>query len=148
MRARGIKLYGLLLLWSAWQAPGAWAQQDTLRTEGTRAAVQADSVATDSVAAGNALPAADGAAAENKAAADTTLSEVDSLKQAKMFNALKYSMQKRFRPKDEVFVGRIRKDLADENGLAFWLVGDQIKKGAALNAVQIAEVLLRKDSVL
>ena len=104
MRARGIKLYGLLLLWSAWQAPGAWAQQDTLRTEGTRAAVQADTVATDSVAAGNALPAADVAAAENKAAADTTLSEVDSLKQAKMFNALKYSMQKRFRPKDEVFV--------------------------------------------
>lgn len=50
--------------------------------------------------------------------------------------------------KDEVFVGRIRKDLADENGLAFWLVGDQIKKGAALNAVQIAEVLLRKDNVL
>lgn len=50
--------------------------------------------------------------------------------------------------KDEVFVGRIRKDLADENGLAFWLVGDQIKKGAALNAVQIAEVLLRKDGVL
>lgn len=50
--------------------------------------------------------------------------------------------------KDEVFVGRIRKDLADENGLAFWLVGDQIKKGAALNAVQIAEVLLRKASVL
>ena len=104
MRARGIKLYGLLLLWSAWQAPGAWAQQDTLRTEGTRAAVQADTVATDSVAAGNALPAADVAAAENKAAADTTLSEVDSLKQAKMFNALKYSMQKRFRPKDELFV--------------------------------------------
>ena len=50
--------------------------------------------------------------------------------------------------KDEVFVGRIRKDLADENGLTFWLVGDQIKKGAALNAVQIAGVLLRKDSVL
>ena len=50
--------------------------------------------------------------------------------------------------KDEVFVGRIRKDLADENGLTFWLVGDQIKKGAALNAVQIAEVLIRKDSVL
>ena len=50
--------------------------------------------------------------------------------------------------KDEVFVGRIRKDLADENGLAFWLVGDQIKKGAALNAVHIAEVFLRKDRVL
>ena len=40
--------------------------------------------------------------------------------------------------KDEVFVGRIRKDLTDENGLSFWCVSDQIRKGAALNAVQIA----------
>lgn len=46
--------------------------------------------------------------------------------------------------KDPVYVGRIRKDLADENGLTFWLVGDQIKKGAALNAVQIAEYLIKK----
>lgn len=46
--------------------------------------------------------------------------------------------------KDPVYVGRIRKDLADENGLTFWVVGDQIKKGAALNAVQIAEYLIRK----
>ncbi|MGI6219928.1 MAG: aspartate-semialdehyde dehydrogenase [Bacteroidaceae bacterium] len=45
--------------------------------------------------------------------------------------------------KDPVYVGRIRKDLTDENGLAFWIVGDQIKKGAALNAVQIAEYLLK-----
>lgn len=44
--------------------------------------------------------------------------------------------------KDDVYVGRIRKDLANENGLTFWLVGDQIKKGAALNAVQIAEYLI------
>lgn len=43
--------------------------------------------------------------------------------------------------KDPVYVGRIRKDLAFENGLTFWVVGDQIKKGAALNAVQIAEYL-------
>lgn len=43
--------------------------------------------------------------------------------------------------KDDVYVGRIRKDLANENGLNFWLVGDQIRKGAALNAVQIAERL-------
>lgn len=43
--------------------------------------------------------------------------------------------------KDPVYVGRIRKDIANENGLAFWVVGDQIKKGAALNAVQIAEYL-------
>ncbi len=40
--------------------------------------------------------------------------------------------------KDPVYVGRIRKDLTNENGLTFWIVGDQIKKGAALNAVQIA----------
>lgn len=44
--------------------------------------------------------------------------------------------------KDDVYVGRIRQDLANENGLTFWVVGDQIRKGAALNAVQIAEYLL------
>ncbi|OAV72115.1 Aspartate-semialdehyde dehydrogenase [Bacteroidales bacterium Barb4] len=44
--------------------------------------------------------------------------------------------------KDPVYVGRIRKDLANPNGLTFWTVSDQIKKGAALNAVQIAEYLL------
>jgi len=44
--------------------------------------------------------------------------------------------------KDPVYVGRIRKDLANPNGLTFWIVGDQIKKGAALNAVQIAEYLI------
>ncbi|MGN0187241.1 MAG: aspartate-semialdehyde dehydrogenase [Paludibacteraceae bacterium] len=44
--------------------------------------------------------------------------------------------------KDAVYVGRIRKDLANPNGLAFWCVGDQIRKGAALNAVQIAEYLI------
>ena len=49
--------------------------------------------------------------------------------------------------KDPVYVGRIRKDLAEENGLAFWIVGDQIRKGAALNAVQIAEYLIEKGSV-
>lgn len=46
--------------------------------------------------------------------------------------------------KDPVFVGRLRKDLANPNGLSFWCVGDQIKKGAALNAVQIAEYLIKK----
>jgi aspartate-semialdehyde dehydrogenase len=43
--------------------------------------------------------------------------------------------------KDDVFVGRIRKDLAFENGLAMWIVADNVRKGAALNAVQIAELL-------
>ena len=44
---------------------------------------------------------------------------------------------------DPVFVGRIRKDLTCPNGLSFWVVSDQIKKGAALNAVQIAEYLYK-----
>lgn len=43
---------------------------------------------------------------------------------------------------DDVYVGRIRRDLANENGITFWCVGDQIRKGAALNAVQIAEVII------
>jgi aspartate-semialdehyde dehydrogenase len=49
--------------------------------------------------------------------------------------------------KDPVFVGRIRKDISNPNGLTFWCVGDQIKKGAALNAVQIAEYLIREKAL-
>lgn len=49
--------------------------------------------------------------------------------------------------KDPVYVGRIRKDLANPNGLTFWIVSDQIRKGAALNAVQIAEYLHREGVV-
>lgn len=49
--------------------------------------------------------------------------------------------------KDEVFIGRIRKDLTNENGLSFWCVSDQIRKGAALNAVQIAEYLLNHSVI-
>ena len=44
--------------------------------------------------------------------------------------------------KDPVYVGRLRADLANPRGLSFWVVGDQIKKGAALNAVQIAQYIL------
>lgn len=47
--------------------------------------------------------------------------------------------------KDNVFVGRLRKDLTNPKGIAFWCVGDQIKKGAALNAVQIAEHLVANN---
>ena len=43
---------------------------------------------------------------------------------------------------DPVYVGRIREDIANPNGLTFWVVGDQIRKGAALNAVQIARYIL------
>lgn len=49
--------------------------------------------------------------------------------------------------KDEIFVGRIRKDLTNPKGIALWCVGDQIKKGAALNAVQIAEYMVKKGLV-
>ena len=47
--------------------------------------------------------------------------------------------------KDEVFIGRVRKDLTDDCGLSFWCVSDQIRKGAALNAVQIAEYLIKGE---
>lgn len=46
---------------------------------------------------------------------------------------------------DPVYVGRIRKDLSDDCGLSFWVVADQIKKGAALNAVQIAQYLIKNS---
>lgn len=46
--------------------------------------------------------------------------------------------------KDDVLVGRIRQDISHPNGLELWLCGDQIRKGAALNAVQIAELLIAK----
>ena len=49
--------------------------------------------------------------------------------------------------KDDVYVGRIRKDLADDLGNTLWLTGDQIRKGAALNAVQIAEYLVNKGDL-
>ena len=45
--------------------------------------------------------------------------------------------------KDPVYVGRVRKDISNDKGLSFWCVADQIKKGAALNAVQIAEWLIK-----
>lgn len=45
---------------------------------------------------------------------------------------------------DPVYVGRLRRDLSGPNGISFWTVSDQIRKGAALNAVQIAELLISK----
>ena len=44
---------------------------------------------------------------------------------------------------DTVFVGRIRPDLTDPNGLCLWCCGDQVRKGAATNAIQIAELLIQ-----
>ena len=48
---------------------------------------------------------------------------------------------------DPVYVGRIRKDITNPNGLTFWCVSDQIRKGAALNAVQIAEYLVTNGHI-
>ena len=49
--------------------------------------------------------------------------------------------------KDDILVGRIRQDLSNANSLELWLCGDQIRKGAALNAIQIAELLLSKELI-
>ncbi len=46
--------------------------------------------------------------------------------------------------RDEVFIGRIREDISSPNGIAFWCVSDNLRKGAATNAVQIAELLASK----
>ncbi len=53
-----------------------------------------------------------------------------------------YPMPLFLQGKDPVYAGRIRKDITNPNGISMWIVGDQIKKGAALNAVQIAEFLI------
>lgn len=55
-----------------------------------------------------------------------------------------YPMPNTCDQRDEVFIGRIREDLSSENGLAFWCVSDNLRKGAATNAVQIAELLQKK----
>ena len=57
-------------------------------------------------------------------------------------SSLVYPMPLETAGKDDVYVGRVRKDLADDCGMTLWLSGDQIRKGAALNAVQIAEYLI------
>ncbi|GAB4115368.1 MAG: aspartate-semialdehyde dehydrogenase [Candidatus Caldatribacteriota bacterium] len=56
---------------------------------------------------------------------------------------LEYPMPLFAEGKDEVFVGRIREDLSIEKGLVMWVVSDNLRKGAALNAVQIAELLIQ-----
>jgi aspartate-semialdehyde dehydrogenase len=54
-----------------------------------------------------------------------------------------YPIQVDVAGRDEVFVGRIREDLSIEKGLNMWIVADNIRKGAATNAVQIAEILIK-----
>ena len=59
--------------------------------------------------------------------------------------AMEYPMPLFTSSRDEVFVGRIRQDDSIKHGLNLWVVGDQIRKGAALNALQIAELMIAEN---
>ena len=59
-----------------------------------------------------------------------------------------YPMPTEAEGKDEVFVGRIRQDISHPNGIAMWIVSDNLRKGAALNALQIAEEVLARELLL
>jgi aspartate-semialdehyde dehydrogenase len=63
-------------------------------------------------------------------------------------DAGKYPMPAQCDGDDAVFVGRIREDLSSDNGLAFWCVSDNLRKGAATNAVQIAELLVKSQAAV
>jgi len=84
---------------------------------------------------------------ENKITANEA---IDQLKKSKGVTFIEDTNLNRFpmpddvKEKDNIAVGRVREDLSNVNALELWLCGDQIRKGAALNAVQIAEILLQK----
>jgi aspartate-semialdehyde dehydrogenase len=75
-------------------------------------------------------------------AAKAAVMNFDGLKLVDVPNAELYPMPLETSDQDLVYVGRIRRDNINENGLALWCCGDQIRKGAAGNAVQIAEMFL------
>ena len=58
----------------------------------------------------------------------------------------RYPMPLETSDQDLVFVGRIRRDLTNENGLTLWCCGDQVRKGAATNAIEIAEELIKFEN--
>lgn len=68
----------------------------------------------------------------------------DAIKVVDDLDNCQYPMPSNCDNLDDVFVGRIRKDISAENSLAFWCVSDNLRKGAATNAVQIAELLIQK----
>ncbi|GAB4132670.1 MAG: aspartate-semialdehyde dehydrogenase [Cyanobacteria bacterium J069] len=73
------------------------------------------------------------------------LSKAPSVKLVEDWQANYFPMPMDATGRDEVLVGRIRQDISHPNALELWLCGDQIRKGAALNAVQIAELLIEKN---
>ncbi|WP_016951412.1 aspartate-semialdehyde dehydrogenase [Anabaena sp. PCC 7108] len=73
------------------------------------------------------------------------LSQAPGVKLVEDWQANHFPMPIEASGRDEVLVGRIRQDISHDCGLELWLCGDQIRKGAALNAVQIAELLVEKD---
>jgi aspartate-semialdehyde dehydrogenase len=73
------------------------------------------------------------------------LAEASGVKLVEDFSKNYFPMPIDASGKDDVLVGRIRQDISHPNGLELWLCGDQIRKGAALNAVQIAELLIAKS---
>ncbi len=80
---------------------------------------------------------------EEEVEPDKVIKILKSTPGIKVFEDDKYPMPIDVEDKDEVYVGRIRKDTAFENGIALWLTCDNLRKGAATNAVQIAEELLK-----
>jgi len=75
------------------------------------------------------------------------LSNADGVQLVEDFSKNYFPMPIEASGKDDVLVGRIRQDISHPNGLELWLCGDQIRKGAALNAVQIAELLIAKSLI-
>lgn len=81
------------------------------------------------------------------AKAQQILSQAPGVKLVEDWQASHFPMPMEATGQDAVLVGRIRQDLSHPCGLELWLSGDQVRKGAALNAVQIAELLVKSDRV-
>ena len=84
---------------------------------------------------------ADTSASNSRSAALIFLAKAPGLELVDEPARNRYPMPLQVAGEDNCEVGRVRRDCAFENGLAFWVSGDQLLKGAALNAVQIAELL-------
>ena len=73
------------------------------------------------------------------------LKKADGIEIIENYKKNRFPMPNDVMGKDNIAVGRVRTDISNPNGLELWLCGDQIRKGAALNAVQIAELLIKKN---